>query len=94
MESAIVVQVGPCDSADDAQDRKVVANYDYGFFGRMTLYDSIQSVPGPARDIHEPLAAWNLDLGRRGSPVLNKSRRELMMQTEELSRLLRALQIA
>lgn len=74
MESAIVVQVGACDSADDAQDRKVMANHDYGFFGCMTLYDSIQSVPGPARDIHEPLAAWNLDLCRLGSPFLNKLR--------------------
>ena len=33
MESAIVVQVGACDSADDAQDRKVVTNYNYGFLG-------------------------------------------------------------
>jgi hypothetical protein len=74
MESAIIVQVRACDSADDAQDRKVVANYDYGFFGCMTLYDSIQSVPGPARDIREPLAAWNLDLCRLGSPFVNKLR--------------------
>ena len=74
MESAIVVQVGACDSADDTQDWKVVANDDDGVFGCMTLYDSIQSVPGPARDIHQPLAAWNLDLGRLGSPFLNKSR--------------------
>jgi hypothetical protein len=74
MESAIVVQVDTRDSTDDAQDRKIVTNYDYGFFGCMTLYYSIQSVPGPARDIHEPLAAWNLDLCRLGSPFLNKLR--------------------
>jgi hypothetical protein len=38
----------------------------------MKLHDSIQSVPGPTRDIHESLAAWNLDLCRLGSPFLNK----------------------
>jgi hypothetical protein len=121
VESAIAVQVSACDSTDDAQDRKVVADHDYGFFRGMTLHDAIQSVPGPTRDIREFFAARNLDLCRLGSPFLNKlavvlpnfregqtfqfamikfanivldQHREAVMQTEELSGLLRALQIA
>jgi hypothetical protein len=121
MKSAVVVQVGPGDSADNAYNREVMANHDYGFFGSVTLHDSIQSLPGPPRDIHEPLAAWNLGLCRLGSPFLNKLRvvllnlsecqafqfamikfanvvldehGKVMMQTEEPSGLLRALQIA
>jgi hypothetical protein len=84
----------------------------------VTLHDSIQSVPGPARDIHQPLASRDLDFCRFGSPFLNKLRvvlpnlcecqtfqltmiefansgldddGESMMQTENPSRLLRAL---
>lgn len=74
VESAIVVQVGARDSAEDAQDREVVAHYDDAFFSAVTLHDSIQPVPGPARDIRKAFAAWNLDLCRLGSPFLNKLR--------------------
>jgi hypothetical protein len=41
MESTIVVQVGPGDSADNAQDREVVTDDDDGFFGGVTLRNSI-----------------------------------------------------
>lgn len=74
MESAVAVQVGPRNPADDAQDREVVANDDDSFFGGVTLHDSIQPVPGPAGDIDEPLAAWNLNLRRLASPLLDELR--------------------
>ena len=74
VESAIVVQVGACYAAEDAQDRKVVTHYHNGLFGAVTLHDSIQSVPGPARDIHKPLSARDLDFCGLGSPFLNKLR--------------------
>ena len=74
VESAVAVQVGPRDPADVAQDREVVANDDDGFFGGVTLHDSIQPAPGPAGDIYEPLAARNLNLRRFGSPLLDELR--------------------
>src|SRR4029077_11128070 len=58
----------------NAQDREVVADHDDGFFRTVSLHDTVQSVPRSARDIHESLAAWNLNLCRLSYPFLNKLR--------------------
>ena len=69
VEISVIVQVRAGDAADDADDRKIMADYHDVVGVRMAFDDAFEPLPGALGDVGQAFTARNLEFSRFVAPA-------------------------